>query len=104
MDDLSEAYSSGAVQRRSLGAMETDQADVAHIERQLDELQRESDARRSELRSLAEQLPQATSRRAVIRSMFSSVVHAPDRPLVIKRVVLKIARTPADLVRRVRNR
>jgi len=83
--------------------MEIDHADLADIEVRLDALQRESDARRQELRSLTEQLPDVTSRRATISAMVSSVVHAPNRPLVLKRVALKIARTPAELVRRVRN-
>ena len=84
--------------------MEIDQADVADIEVRLDELQRESDERRRELRALAEQLPDVTSRRATMSAMASSLMHAPNRPLVLKRVALKIARTPAELVRRVRNR
>jgi hypothetical protein len=84
--------------------MEIDHADADAIERRLDDLQRESEVRRAELRSLAEQLPDVTSRRAIARSMASSVVHAPDRTLVAKRVALKLARTPADLVRRLRNR
>jgi len=83
--------------------MEIDDANGASIERELDELQRESQARRAELRTLAAELPDATSRRAVMRAMVSSIVHAPDRPLVAKRVALKIARTPSDLVRRFRN-
>lgn len=83
--------------------MNTDPADIAAIEQRLDELQRESEARRNELRALAEQLPDVTSRRAMVRAMTTSVVHAPNRPLVAKRVALKLARTPADLVRRVRN-
>jgi hypothetical protein len=73
------------------------------LERELDELQRESSARHAELRSLAERLPAVTSRRATVRAMTSDIVHAPDRVLVVKRVALKIARTPSDLVRRVRN-
>jgi C4-dicarboxylate-specific signal transduction histidine kinase len=83
--------------------MEPDR-DLAAIEQRLDELQRESEARRAELRALAARLPAATSRRALVRSMASSVVHAPDKPLVAKRVMLKVARTPVDLVRRSRAR
>ncbi len=78
--------------------------DVATVEARLDELQRESEQRRAELRALAAELPEATSRRALVRAMASSVVHAPDRPLVAKRVVLKLARTPSELLRRVRSR
>ena len=79
------------------------EADLAAVQRRLDELQQESQARQAELRALAAQLPEATSRRALVRSMVSSVVHAPNRPQVAKRVVLKIARTPSDLLRRWRS-
>lgn len=70
----------------------------------LDQLQRESVERRAELRALAAELPEATSRRALIRAMFASVSAAPDKPTVVKRVVLKVLRTPVDLVRRVLGR
>ncbi len=83
--------------------MDIDSSEAA-VERRLDELQRESAARRDELRSLAEELPDVTSRRAMVRSMASSVVHTPDRRLVFKRVVLKIGRAPADLWRHLRTR
>ncbi len=81
-----------------------DQVDVAAIAQRLDELERESQERRAELRALAAELPAATSRRAYLRSMVTGVLDAPDKPQVAKRVVLKIARTPVDLVRRVRAR
>jgi hypothetical protein len=84
--------------------MDADQEHRLAIEARLDELQHESQERRAELRALAAQLPEATSRRALVRAMAGSVVHAPDRPLVAKRVVLKLARTPADLLRRLRSR
>jgi len=74
------------------------------IEAQLDQLQRESQQRRTELMALAAALPEATSRRALVKSMIGSVVHAPNRPLVAKRVVLKLLRTPADMLRRLRAR
>ncbi len=78
--------------------------DPSDIEARLDELQRESQARRAELRAIAAELPAATSRRAVLRSMAGSIVHAPDKPLIVKRAVLKVLRTPSDLVRRARSR
>lgn len=82
--------------------MASDPTDVDTIEQRLDELQRESQERRAELRALAAALPEVTSRRALVSSMFRSVAEAPDKPLVAKRVALKVARTPADLVRRAR--
>ncbi len=81
-----------------------EQVDVAAIEQRLDELQRESQERRAELRTLAAELPAATSRRALVRSMAASVARAPDKPLVARRVAMKIVRTPVDLVRRRRSR
>lgn len=72
------------------------------LEAQLDELQRESEARRSELKAIALELPEATSRRALVTSMFRSVAAAPNKSTVAKRAALKVLRTPADLVRRAR--
>lgn len=74
------------------------------VEALLDQLQRESLDRRAELRAIAAQLPEATSRRALIASMFASIAAAPDKPTVAKRVILKVLRTPADLVRRLLGR
>jgi hypothetical protein len=78
--------------------------DLASIDARLDELQRESNARRAELKAIAVELPEATSRRAMLTAMVRSIVDAPDKPMVVKRTVLKVLRTPADLVRRVGNR
>lgn len=77
---------------------------TATILSQLDELQRASEARREELKSLATAMPEATSRRWLVKQMISEVVHAPDRTSVAKRAVLKLLRTPADLVRRASGR
>lgn len=77
------------------------QVDVAAIEQRLDELQRASQERRAELRALAAEVPAATSRRALLRSMTASLIGVPDKSLVAKRAALKLARTPADLLRRV---
>jgi hypothetical protein len=82
--------------------MEDQTATMAEYEARLDELQRESEQRRTELRAIAAELPEATSRRALVRSMFGSIAGAPDKPLVAKRLVLKVLRTPSDLVRRAR--
>ena len=74
--------------------------DRAVVERRLDDLERESQARRAELRALAAELPEATSSRAFVRSMVASVVDAPDRPRIAKRVALKIAAHPVRPVPR----
>ncbi len=74
------------------------------MEAKLDELQRASDARREELKALAAAMPEATSRRLLVKQMISEIVHAPDRSSVAKRAILKVLRTPTDLVRRVRSR
>lgn len=76
--------------------------DAGHdeIEARLDALQRESEARRAELKALAAALPEATSRRAYLASMVRGVADAPDKPLIAKRVVLKALRAPVELLRR----
>lgn len=79
-------------------------ARAARVEARLDELERESAARRDELRSIAAALPAATSRRAVVRSMVAGLATAPDKPTVVRRVVRKILRGPADVVRHLRSR
>ena len=76
----------------------------AEVEARLDQLQRDSEARRGELKAIGAQLPEAISRRVLVRSMFRSVAEAPDKLTVVKRTGLKILRTPADLVRRLRKR
>lgn len=81
---------------------EPTQAEIRVLEQRLDTLERESQDRRAELRRLAAELPQATSRRALVTSMVRSIAEAPDKVTVAKRVSLKVARTPADLVRRAR--
>lgn len=77
---------------------------AAAIEAQLDDLQRESEARRRELRDIAAALPQATSRRLLVTQMTRELVRAPDRVSVAKRAALKVARTPTDVYRRARTR
>ena len=77
---------------------------VADIEQQLDELQRQSQERRAELREIAAELPEAISRRALVSSMWRSIAQAPDKPMVARRVAIKVLRAPADLVRRNRER
>jgi hypothetical protein len=73
------------------------------IEQQLDDLEAQSRARQAELRELAAALPAAMSRRMLVKQMLHSVRDAPDRGTVVKRTANKIVRTPAELLRRVRN-
>lgn len=84
------------------GGMDRDGTAPDEVERRLDELEAQSKARREELRDLIAQLPAATSRRAYLRAMVTGFASAPDKPTVARRVVVKILRTPADLVRRLR--
>jgi ABC-type Fe3+/spermidine/putrescine transport system ATPase subunit len=76
--------------------------DVDEIEARLAALQRESEARRRELRDIAAALPQATSRRVLVTQMTRELLVAPDRVSVAKRAVLKVARTPSDVYHRMR--
>lgn len=86
------------------GTAGADTSGADAVEARLDDLQRESELRRRELRDLAALLPEVTSRRAVVSSMVASVVHAPDKPLVAKRVGLKVLRTPGAVFRRLGKR
>ena len=74
------------------------------IEAQLEELQRESAARRRELQAIAAQLPAAVSRRAVLRTMAVDFRYAPGKADVLRRALLKLARAPRDAYRRIRSR
>lgn len=67
----------------------------------LDDLQRESDRRRAELRDIAAQLPATMSRTALLRAAVSSVYRAPNKPEMFGRAARKLARAPRALARRV---
>ena len=75
---------------------------IAQTAALIDDLQRESRERQAELRSIADDLPAATSRRVLIVQMLTSVREAPNRLEVVTRTLAKIARLPADFVRRLR--
>lgn len=84
------------------GPMEPAAPAPSDLEARLDALERESQERRAELRAIAASLPEATSRRALFRSLAADFRNNPDRTLAVKRIVLKVLRLPADLVRRIR--
>jgi hypothetical protein len=74
------------------------------IEERLDELQRESELRRQELRELAAQLPAGVSRRAILRAVVADLAGAARNGTVVRRALGKAARTPAEAYRVVRYR
>jgi hypothetical protein len=74
--------------------------DDATIEERLTALERESDARRAELRALAAQVPAAVSRREVVRRAVDDLVRAPDKWGIARRGLRKLARAPRALWRR----
>ncbi len=78
--------------------------DTAEVEKMLDQLQRESEARRAELRAIAEQLPASVSRTATLRSLASDLRHAPDKSMIVRRAFGKLARAPRGAWRRLRLR
>ena len=84
---------------RTLDAVDEPPGDVVTV-KELEELRAESRRRQAELRQLAAALPPAQSRRQLVAQMFSDLAHAPDKAGVARRVVVKILRTPVDLIRR----
>ena len=58
----------------------------------IEELRRESLARRAEVRRLTEALPSAMSRHALVREMLRDVRHHPDKAGALRRAVRKLGR------------
>jgi hypothetical protein len=74
------------------------------VEQRLDELQRESERRRQELREIAAELPAAMSRRAILRAMAADFRRAPGRGDVVRRGFAKAAKAPRQLYLKIRYR
>ncbi len=79
-------------------------ASVPSVEERLDELQRQSEQRRQELREIAAQLPAGLSRRAFLRSMAADFRHAPGKGDIVVRMWRKAARAPREAYLAVRHR
>lgn len=71
------------------------------MQQQLDRLQVESMARRTELRSIAEQLCEVQSRRVVLRSVVADMRAHADISDIVTRAARKIARAPRSILRRI---
>lgn len=71
---------------------------VDDVETRLDELERQSELRRRELRRLATQVP--VSRRAMIRALGGDLRHAQNKADLAGRAVRKALRRPATTLRR----
>ncbi len=71
---------------------------VARVEQRLAELERASDRRRAELRTLAEQLPPALSRRQLVIEAARDVRSAPNKGQIAGRAVIKLVRAPIVLI------
>ena len=69
------------------------------VEAMLDELQRESEQRRVELREIAAQLPEAMSRRAILRKVAADVRYAPDKGDIVTRALRKLGLGPRAAAR-----
>lgn len=69
------------------------------VEDLLDDLQRESEQRRAELREITTQLPAAMSRRAILRSVAADIRRAPNKSDIVKRAVRKLGRAPRKAAR-----
>jgi hypothetical protein len=74
------------------------------LEDRLDDLQRESELRRRELREIAAELPAAVSRRAMLRAMARDFGRAPGKGDVFRRAATKAAKAPRQLYLTVRYR
>ena len=71
------------------------------VEAELDELHAESAERAAELRRIAANVPAVMSRRTVLVAMLGDLRRAPDRWTVLRRVVSKVGRLPAEMLRKV---
>ncbi len=78
--------------------------DPNEIEARLDALERASDERRAELRSVLDDLPAALSRRALVSAAITDARAAPDKGAIVTRGLRKVGRMPAALWRRARAR
>jgi hypothetical protein len=77
--------------------------EAASVEAQLDELQRQSEQRRQELREIAAALPAVVSRRAMLRTMAVDLWHAPSKGGIVSGALRTAARAPLDAYRAVRH-
>ena len=75
---------------------------LGSVEEQLDRLQRESAARRAELRAIAAELPEARSRREVVATMARDARANADVGDIVTRAFRKLARAPRAVGRRLR--
>ncbi len=78
--------------------------DLQRVLERLSELEAQSDARRRELRALAEQVPAAISRRALLRAAVADLRDAPNKGEIASRGARKLGRAPIAAARRVRDR
>lgn len=74
------------------------------VEELLDELQRESEERRIELREIAAQLPAAMSRRAILRGVAADFRHASGKRDIVTRALRKIGRAPRTALNAIKSR
>lgn len=77
---------------------------VELAEREIGELRADALARRSEVRSLAEQFPAAMSRHALVKGMLRDARHHPDKRGVLGRALRKLGRAPRKAARVLRER
>lgn len=81
---------------------ESDDESHESVEEQLDRLQRESEARRAELRAIAAELPEARSRREIVVTMARDARANADVGDIVTRAFRKLARAPRAVGRRLR--
>lgn len=73
---------------------------AADVLRTLDELEAEANARRTELRAIAAQLPAVMSRRALGRAVLVDLRRSPNKGAIARRGVSKVVRAPLHAAKR----
>jgi hypothetical protein len=68
----------------------------------LDDLQRESQARQDELKAIAALLPATVSRKATLKAAVHDLRRAPNKGMIVTRGFRKLLRIPSGTARRLR--
>jgi hypothetical protein len=102
------AGAAGTAAGDEMAALRSENAELRRrvelAEREIGDLRADALARRSEVRSLAEQFPAAMSRHALVKGMLRDARHHPDKRGVLGRALRKLGRAPRKAARVLRER